>query len=309
VRVLVLHDVIPPGAPPDQVDALVQAEVIRQALEPAGHVVGVQPFRLDPEPILAFRPDVVFNLVETVGGDGRPVHLPLALLDLLGIPYTGSRTAAMAVSTHKRLAKRALAARGIAVPEDWPAGGPRWIVKSLWEHSSIGLADDNIVSDDVPGAIDRLRGRLGGEVVAETYIEGRELNVSLVETPRGLEVLPLAEIDFSGLPAGNERIVGYAAKWDPESPEYHLTPRTFDVPDLDHDAIRAHCRAVFHALGCRGYVRVDLRIPADGVPRVLEVNANPCLSPDAGFAAAVERAGYGMDEVVRWIVAAALDRR
>jgi D-alanine-D-alanine ligase len=306
VRVLVLHDVIPPDAPPDQADALVQAEVIRAAL--ADDLVEVQPFRLDPEPILAFRPDVVFNLVESVGGDGRGVHLPLALLDVLGIPYTGTATAAMSVTSNKRMAKRVLAARGVAVPEDWPDGGPRWIVKSLWEHASVGLADDNIVRDDVPGAIARLRGRLGGEVVAETYIEGRELNVSLIETPRGLEVLPLAEIDFSRLPPDRERIVGYAAKWATGSVEYDHTPRTFDVPDLDHDAIRARCQDVFRALHCRGYVRVDLRVPKDGEPRVLEVNANPCLSPDAGFAAAVAQAGYGMDEVVRWIVDRALQR-
>lgn len=301
MRVLVLHDVVPPDAPPDQADALVQADVVRAALAARGDVVEVQAFRLDPAPIVLFRPDVVFNLVESVGGDGKLLHLPTALLDMLGIPYTGSRTPALAVTTHKRLAKRALAAAGLRVPEDWPEGGPRWIVKSLWEHASLGLDDDNVVSADVPSHVERLRPRVGGEVVVETYVEGRELNVSLLETPRGLEVLPLAEIDFRGLPPDRERIVGYAAKWTKGSVEYDRTPRTFDVPGLDHEAVRDLCRRVFRTLGCGGYVRVDLRIPADGVPRVLEVNANPCLSPDAGFAAAVAQAGYTMDDAVRWI--------
>ncbi|MEQ1565556.1 MAG: D-alanine--D-alanine ligase [Myxococcota bacterium] len=311
MRVLVLHDVVPPGAPPDQVDALVQAEVVRRVLEADGHHVSIDTFRLDPAPVVAARPDVVFNLVESIGGDGRLAHLAPAMFELLGIPFTGSGAAALAVTGHKRLCKRTLALRGISVPEDFPDGGPAWIVKSLFEHASVGLDDSCVVgAPDVEAAVERLAPRMGGAVVAETYVDGRELNVSMLETRDGVRVLPLAEIAFH-LPPGRKRIVGYAAKWEPGSAEWDGTPRTFDVPGIDVPTIEALCRRCWTELGLRGYVRVDLRVPADpdgtvrGEPVVLEINANPCLAPDAGFAAAVERGGGTLDDAVRAIVAAA----
>lgn len=305
MKVLVLHDVVPPDAPPDQQDALVQAEVFRSVLAGDGHEVGVGPFTLDAAEVAARRPDVVVNLVESVGGDGRLCHLAPATFEILGLPFTGSGSAPMAVTCHKRLCKRVLAAHGVRVPADFPHGGPIYIVKSLWEHASVGLADDCVVAAaDVEATIGRVRGRQGGEVVAETYVDGRELNVSLLETAGGVLVLPLAEIAFD-LPPGRPRIVGYAAKWDEGSVEERGTPRTFDVEGLDRAAIEALVRRVWDVLGLRGYVRVDLRIAPDGTPFVLEVNCNPCLSPDAGFLAAASRAGLSTDAVVRAIIAAA----
>lgn len=303
MKVLVLHDVVPDGAPPDQVDAIVQAELVRDVLAGDGHHVEVDAFRLDPGPILAARPDVVVNLVETIGGDGRLAHLAPALFELLRIPFTGAGSAALAVSTHKRLGKRALASFGVAVPEDWPLGGPRYLVKSLWEHASVGLDDDCLVDHaDVPGAIERLRTRLGGEVVAETYIDGRELNVSLLQDGDGVRVMPIAEIAFD-LPPGRPRIVGYKAKWDPDSVEWAGTPRTFDVPGISVAEIEGICRRCWSALRLRGYARVDLRVPDAGPAVVLEVNANPCLAPDAGFAAAVAQGGISIEEAIRSILA------
>ncbi|MEQ1500614.1 MAG: D-alanine--D-alanine ligase [Myxococcota bacterium] len=310
MRVLVLHDVVPDGAPPDQVDALIQAAVVREVLAGDGHLVEVDAFRLDPAPILAFRPDVIVNLVESIGGDGRLAHVAPAAFELLGIPFTGSGSAALAITTHKRLCKRVLAAHGLPVPEDWPAGGPTYIVKSLWEHASVGLDDSCIVGHaEVVAARDRLRGAMG-EVVAETYVDGRELNVSMLETAAGVVVLPIAEIAFA-LPPGRPRIVGYAAKWDPGSVEWDGTPRTFDVPGIDPAMVEATCRACWDVLRLRGYVRVDLRVPATadgavtGPPVVLEVNANPCLAPDAGFAAAVAQGGIPLPDAIRAIVTSA----
>lgn len=306
MRVLVLHDTIPPGAPPDQQDALVQAEVFRSVLAAAGHAVVVDAFRLDADAIAAARPDLVVNLVESVGGEGRLCHLAPATFEVLGVPFTGSGSAAMAVTCHKRLCKRILAAHGLAVPADFPAGGPTYIVKSLWEHASVGLADDCVMDGAaVPAGIERLRARLGGEVVAETFVDGRELNVSLLETPDGVVVLPLAEITFH-LPPDRRRIVGYAAKWDDDSPESRGTVRTFDVSGVDHAAVERLVRRVWDVLGLRGYVRVDLRLDAAGTPYVLEVNCNPCLSPDAGFLAACARGGIDVAAVVGHVVGAAL---
>ena len=312
MRVLVLHDVVPDDAPPDQVDALIQARSFREVLEGDGHTVEVQTFRNDPAPILEFAPDLAVNLVESVEGDGKLLHVAPALLEALGIPFTGSSAAAMVVTTHKRLSKRTLAAFGVPVPEDWPRGGPTYIVKSLYEHASIGLDDSCVVpADQVEAAMARLAPRMGREVVAETFVDGRELNVSMLETLDGVVVMPIAEIAFA-MPTGRKRIVGYEAKWIEGSVGWNGTPRTFDVRGIDLTEIEALCRRCWDVLGLRGYVRVDLRIPADadgtvtGPPVVLEINANPCVAPDSGFVAALEQAGWSLADAVRAIVAAAM---
>ncbi len=114
-----------------------------------------------------------------------------------------------------------------------------------------------------------------------------------------------AEIRFLGYPQEKPRFVGYNAKWDESSFEYRSTPRSFDfgpedAPLLaDLARLSAECWEIF---GLRGYARVDFRVDAGGRPWVLEVNTNPCLSPDAGFMAAAGRAGLSGDDVVRRIV-------
>ena len=162
------------------------------------------------------------------------------------------------------------------------------------------------------------RESLGGECFAEAYIEGREFNLSLlasedlkggpVSVGRGKscpEVLPPAEIRFDSYPSGKVRVVGYRSKWDEDSFEFTHTPRSFDFPDRD-DALLADLKDL--ALRCwelfdlRGYARVDFRVDGAGRPWILEVNANPCLSPDAGFAAAAARAGLPFTEVLNRII-------
>jgi D-alanine-D-alanine ligase len=122
-------------------------------------------------------------------------------------------------------------------------------------------------------------------------------------------VLPPAEIDFSALPEGKPHIVGYAAKWHAASVEFQQTPRRFEFPDSDAvclgqlSELALRCWRLFDL---RGYARVDFRVDADGQPWILEVNTNPCLSPDAGFAAAVDRAGLPWYAAIARILRAAL---
>ncbi|HSO20980.1 MAG TPA: D-alanine--D-alanine ligase, partial [Desulfosarcina sp.] len=193
------------------------------------------------------------------------------------------------------------------------AGDDRWIVKSVWEHASIGLDADSIVSAADPATVvDRMRrraSRLGGACFAERYIDGREFNLSLLDGPHGVEVLPPAEIVFDGYTDKMPRIVDYRAKWDDSAYEYHHTPRrfAFDTPETGLLAeLKKIAMQCWHCFGLKGYARVDFRVDHAGRPWVLEVNANPCLSPDAGFAAALERAGVGYAEAVGRIVAEAV---
>jgi D-alanine-D-alanine ligase len=249
------------------------------------------------------------------------IHLAPALLEVLGIPFTGASSAAMFATTHKRVAKRLLTAAGLPTPAWVDAGATaagiapgsgRWILKSVCEDASIGIADDAVLEVSAPERLPSLvaarAARLGLEVFAERYVEGREFNLSLLAKDDGVEVLPPAEIVFQGFPPGKPRIVGYAAKWDEASFEYSHTPRSFEFGAADRTLLaelEELSRRAWSLFGLSGYARVDFRVDADGRPWILELNANPCLSEDAGFAAAAGRANLSSRALLARIVAAA----
>jgi D-alanine-D-alanine ligase len=318
-RVVILHGVVPADAPADEQDVLIQAEQVAQALQALGYQVATLPLALDLETarrqLLRLRPVLVFNLVETIAGNGRLSQLGPALLEALAIPYTGTLQTGIFLSSNKLLAKQWLLAGGIPTPA-WLSSlqeplreAGLWIVKSVWEDASFGLDDHALVSTPLELAytLAERRSRLGGEWFAEAYIDGREFNLSLLAGADGLEVLPPAEIHFEGFPPGKPRIVGYAAKWDIASFEYHHTVRSFTFPESDRsllqqlESLALRCGELFQI---RGYGRVDLRVDAHGQPWVLEVNANPCLAPDAGFVAAAQQAGLTLPQVIQRIIAA-----
>jgi len=114
--------------------------------------------------------------------------------------------------------------------------------------------------------------------------------VSILAAEHGCELLPLAEIDFSGFPADKPHIVDYKAKWDPSSFEFHHTPRRFlgsaAEPSL-RDELETLSQRCWDEFQLGGYARVDFRVDPKGRPWILEINTNPCLSPDAGFQAAL----------------------
>jgi D-alanine-D-alanine ligase len=316
---------------PDHADVLEQVRVVQAALRAAGHEtvemacdldLGRLWRRLDVE-----APDAVFNLVESLAGRDRFLPFVPALLEERGLAFTGSGSAGATDSGSKVRSKRLLAAAGVPVlpcaavwpsslasevPVDGACRGP-FMVKSVWNHGSPGLDDGAVVSsrEDLDTSLPELARALGGAALAEPYLHGREFNLSLLATPAGVEVLPAAEIVFDHFPAGKPHIVGYRAKWEPGSFEYRHTVRRFDFPPAD-DGLIARLRELsvgaWRALAVAGYARVDFRVAADGEPFVLEVNANPCLSPDAGFAGAVERSGRSLEDAVVQILNDALRR-
>jgi D-alanine-D-alanine ligase len=322
---IVLHDHVPDTARPDEQDALVQAAEVGAALESLGFKAGPMSVGLDLTGLKALRngaPALVFNLVESLEGEGRYIHFAPAVLESLGIPFTGASSTAMLLSSNKLLAKRAMAAAGIPtspwIEESGQSFGKinastRCIVKSVWEHASIGIDASSIVpAADIGPIMEDRRSRFGGTWFAERFVQGREFNISVLDGPDGPQVLPLAEIVFQGYGADEPLIVDYAAKWDPESPKFHGTPRRFDTLDPASplaEEIRELTLACWYAFDLSGYARVDFRVDEKGRPIVLEVNANPCLSSDAGFMAAAREAGLDATGVIKRIADAASARR
>lgn len=298
---------------------------VAQAVEQAVRECGWQPVAIPAPPtagalaaaLQAAGADVVFNLCEAWAGEARFEAAVAWLLEMLRLPYTGSPPLSLSLALHKHLAKELLAARAVPVPrgrvlvagnEPIEAMPFPWIVKPAAEDASHGISLDSVVGGE---AAARAQARLviaryGGPALVEEFVEGREFNVSIL----GADTLPLSEIDFSGFPAGRPRLVTYEAKWVEESPEYRGTPpvEPGDLPPALEGRIRAVALAAFRALGVRDYGRVDIRLHPDRGPLVLEVNPNPDLSPDAGFARAAQRAGLSYAGLVRRLVEAALGR-
>ena len=319
MTVLVLHEAIGPDARADELDTLVQVEQVSAALRQLGNKVSVLQTGLDLDATLASikakRPDCVFNLVESLGGDGRMVHVIPSLLRVAEAPFTGSNGDAIYLSSQKQLAKDWMRLNAIPTPASFgkngaaAAGESRWIVKSVWEHASFGMDDGCVVSspEAAQARIDHCISAYGGEWFAEQFVDGREFNISVMEMDGRPFVLPIAEIGFSGFPPGKPKIVGYAAKWNEEAPEYAATPRTFPVlPERLGDALTNVVTKCWHSFGLNGYARVDIRVDSQGTPWVLEVNANPCISRDAGFAAAAEQAGMDYQQLIKGVLSAGL---
>lgn len=328
MKVVLLASRPAPDAGPDDLDTLAQAAALTRALAELGHSTARADFSLDlpaaARALASASAGAVVNLVESVDGNARLIHLAPALLEDLGLAYTGSDQAAVLLSNHKVLGKRLLAPHGIPTPAwiDRPAllrGAPLprgpLIVKSVTEHASTGLDDASVLTPADPAqllaALDRAAERHGGEWFAEAYAPGREFNVALLDSPEGPQVLPVAEMLFTNFAPDRPRVVGYAAKWDEASADYAGAVRNFEFPAGDDsllESLARLARGVWDAFGLAGYARVDFRADEAGRPLVIDVNANPCLSPDAGFAAALTRANIPYPAAVARILDAALAR-
>jgi D-alanine-D-alanine ligase len=329
MKAVILHSEVSQGASPDDLDTLDQAQGVARALMELGHETVNVTFSLDLKSVAAdletLAPDVVFNLVESVDGSGRLIHFAPSLLDHLSIPYTGCPAEAVFVTSGKTLAKKTLARAGLPTPtwlssDDGVEGMEflpgRFIVKSAWEHASLGLDEGSVIhAPNHAALLEIVREREsadGGEWYAERFVEGREFNVPLIASADGPMVLPVSEIVFDAYPEGKVRVVGYRAKWETESFEYNNTPRRLDFPEHDQMLVKGmellalKCWGVF---GLAGYARVDFRVDENGRPWILEINANPCITPDAGFEASARHAGLSYTDIVETLVEDAMTRR
>ena len=288
---------------------------IGNAIASHGHdVVGLEADAALPAALVAANVDVVFNIAEGKGSRSREAQVP-ALLDLLGIPFTGSDAVALGVSLDKSVAKAVARAFGVATPL-WTvmtAGDEALpehfrlpaIVKPLHEGSSMGIEADSVVADER-----RLRerareviGRYGQPVLCEEYVAGREITVGLLGSP--VRVLPPMEIVF----LGDEQLPLYSfdvKKRFEELVRYEVPARLTDgeLAALERDSL-----AVFAALGCRDVARLDFRLAVDGTPTFLECNPLPGLAPGVGDLTFIaEAAGISFEGLIGEILDCALRR-
>jgi D-alanine-D-alanine ligase len=264
--------------------------------------------------------DMFFNLCEQVGENSLLEISFAGLLELLGTPYTGSGPDALALCLHKPVAKKLMSFHGIPTPKfvvmepgefmrDAGLAFPVF-VKPSREDASIGISGESVAwdTDALRRRAEYIWQRYQQSVLVEEFIDGRELNVPVFGNGKPT-VLPISEIDFSQLPPGAPRVVTYDAKWFLESVEYKGTQPVCPASLTENElkTVREIALDVYRLLGCRDYARVDMRL-RDGVPYVLEVNPNPDISPDAGFARSVRTCGWTHEEFIVKLARMALER-
>jgi D-alanine-D-alanine ligase len=304
----------------EEFDSPVTIEAIASVLRRLGHdVVKLGDGREMLEAVLRDPPDFVFNFAEGQGvGRSREARVP-AVLEMLGIPYTGSDPLTLAVTLDKDCAKRLVQSAGVAVPR-WQTVGPAddlgpfrkmgklpytAIVKPAWEGSSKGIRGKCVVDtgDELAAAVDALRQAHQQPILVEEYIQGEELTVGLLgnHAPTSLGILRVLPVR-----AAERFVYSLEVKRDfRRLVRYESPPQ---LPATHTAAVERAARAAFRVLGCRDVSRVDFRL-RDGVPYFLEVNPLPGLNPESSdLVILATMNGWTYDALIAGILQAARDR-
>ncbi len=267
---------------------------------------------------------LVFNLVEDFHVADITYNAVPSLCESFGCGCTGNPSEALFASLDKIRSKRILEQAGLPVPEwrlvnlgesldDVDLVPGLYIVKPIRGDASEGIDMESVAA--FPGAdfwkaVERIHKEFSQPALIERFCGTRELNVSVLQKSDRIEVLPVAEIDFSAFPSSMPKIVDYAAKWQPDSFTYRNTPRIIPA-QLSDDVmrkVRDYSLRAWYAFACRDYIRVDFRLDEELRLYILEVNANPDISPDAGFAAALSAAGIEYDAFISGLIGTAEKR-
>lgn len=330
-----------PSAPPDP-DADQYAEwdtpdtidAVARALETVGEVIRLEATADFPERLRAERPDIVFNIAEGLHGANREAHVP-AICEFFGVAYSGSDPLTLALCLDKARTKEVLAYHAVPTapfavvrePADLApsrfarqpiaAAGFPLFVKPLHEGSSKGITERNLCHSRVELAsqVEYLLAHYAQPVLVEPYLPGREFTCAILGNGADATVLPIVGLRFDALPAGALPIYGYEAKWLWDRPDRPL--EMFECPAAIDGALRATiehvARRAYQVLGCRDWSRIDVRLDADGVPHVVEVNPLPGILPGAEdnscFPKAARAAGIEYDELIRRCLLAAATRQ
>ena len=266
--------------------------------------------------IREFRPHICFNLVEDFDGvPSRDQHV-VSYLELIGQPYTGCNPRGLTLARDKALTKKVLSYHGIRVPrfEAFPVGRsvrrPVWLefpllVKSLMQEGSVGITQASVVYTDrqLSDRVALFHEQHGADAIAEQYIDGRELYLSVLGN-RKLLMLPLWELCLDQLPPAAPRIATSNVKWNEAyRRRWGITSRgAHDLPEDAGTHIAQLGREIYRALDLSGYARIDLRLTNDGQAYLLEANPNPQIARGEDFADAGAAAGLDYESLLQRIV-------
>jgi D-alanine-D-alanine ligase len=316
-HVVIVYNQLSENPTPDEQDVLDQVKLVKNTLIELNYEPSELPIGFDISHALnalkKIKPYFVYNLFESIENKSEFLYFAPALINSLHIPYTGFPLEALFLTTNKVLTKQQLKLIGVPTPKWFTKDtihllekGKTYIVKTVWEEGSLGLDEHCIFQGEDKEFISKIqKERNPKSYFIEEYIDGREVNVSLLGSKEGVEVMPLAEILFVDYPEDKYKMVGYKAKWVEDSFEYNNTPRTFDIKDLSDgidELIKEYCIKCWNHFGGRGYARIDFRLSKDNIPYVLEINGNPCITPGGGFFSAVQRLGYTFNDAMERII-------
>jgi D-alanine-D-alanine ligase len=326
LKVLVLFD----GVQPTPIDADLSKEMqteewqteanVMAALKELGHIPEhlaiFDDVDLVRQKMESFQPDVLFNLVEQFKNNPGFDQNIVSLLEMQGVPFTGCGSTGMTLCKHKGISKKILGHHGIltpnfvVIPRGQRIGGPRKVkfpilVKPVKEEASYGISRASFVETD-----ESFRERVGfvhekysSDAIAEEYIEGRELYVSIMGNTR-LTVFPMRELMFREVPPNEPRIATYKAKWDEKYRKRWGLEGQF-AENLDAALVKEiekMCKDIYRLLTIDGYARIDLRLTADNKPYFIEANPNPHLAADEDFAQSALKAGLTYPQLIQAIV-------
>lgn len=333
LRIALLFNLRPKAAPPPDAPPDVHAELddeqtvlaIADALRQGGHQVTL----LEATPdVFTWLPkqriDLAFNITEGLHGSCREAQVP-AFLEMLGIPFTGASALTLALTLDKPTAKKIFTYHGVATPrfftvppgqavsaESMATSAPGLsfplFVKPAREGSSIGITPASVVYGEAALAeqVAIVHARYGQAALVEEFLPGREFTVGIVGNAEP-DVLPILEINYDAIPPDHGPVYSYKFKQEWDDDHLYLCPAPVE-PDLAA-ALREAALAAFRVSRCRDVARVDLRLDANGVPHVLEINPIPGLVPDfSDLPRMANAAGWSYAALVNRIVAEAAAR-
>jgi D-alanine-D-alanine ligase len=323
VMMLVHPDLVPPDDLTDPDDPRmenVRTEFdVRKALLTLGHDVCMVAVEDEITPIRHairdWKPHIAFNLMEEFANNSSLDYYVVSFLDMLKVPYTGCNPRGLLLARDKALSKKLMSYHRIKVPRFhvFPRGRsisarniPKlpypMVVKSLLEQGSVGIARASFVNnaEELVERVIQVHAMTDGDVIAEQYIDGRELYVTVLGNKR-LQVLPVRELVFRGDAEGEERIATYKVKWDEKYRARHGIDYQFvrNLPAGMAEYLPKLGKRIYRTLELSGYARIDLRLDTNGVVYVLEANPNAALSESDDMAFSAEKAGMNYPQFIQ----------
>lgn len=316
-------------------DSAPTIEAIASALATYGEVVRLEAAPDFPERLRAAKPDIVFNIAEGLHGVNRESHVP-AICEFLGVPYSGSDPLTLSLCLDKSRAKEVLSYHRVptapfllvdspkdldhllagALPLSPPSEIVPLFVKPVHEGSSKGITERNFVksADELEAQVLFLLEKYQQPVLVEEFLPGAEFTCGVLGNGSEARVLPIVGMNFGALPRGAVPIYGFEAKWIWDRHDQPLD--IFACPAPVTDAMRVAVERVvlraYRVLGCRDWARVDVRLDADGVPNIVEVNPLPGILPDPAdnscLPKAARAAGLSYDELIQSCLLHAAER-